>query len=542
MSGKGVFTSNTFANLVADRLDDQRTGLQFEGQSWTWQEVIAQSSRRGELARRLRRPGPWHVGVLLDNTPEFIFWILGCAAVGATLVGINPTRRGSELAADINFTDCQLIVTESALAPLLADIDLTCEQDRMLLTDTDGFAANLPSSEDALQRMRESTPVEPQSYFSLVFTSGTTGGPKAVICSQGRLADIAVGQCERRNLTSQDVIYIAMPLFHSNALMAGIAPAVLCGGTMVLRRKFSASGFLPDIRQYGVTFFHYVGKPLHYILATAEQPDDHQNSLRIAFGNEASDADLIEFARRFDCQAMDSYGTSEGGIRINRAPDGPPGSLGIASEGTVIMNSQTLIECPPAVFDEAGRLINSEAAIGEIVNLLTAAEFEGYYKNPQADADRVRNGWLWSGDLGYRDTAGYFYFAGRTDDWLRVDGENFAAAPVERLLLRYPPVSLVAVYAIPDPEVGDLVMAAIELHAGATFEAAEFADFLKGQKDLGTKWPPAYIRLIDHLPRTPTNKVIKKSLRAEGTATTDPLFFRPTREIEYTAVMPTTAP
>ena len=124
------------------------------------------------------------------------------------------------------------------------------------------------------------------------------------------------------------------------------------------------------------------------------------------------------------------------------------------------------------------------------------SNFEGYYNNPEADAERTRNGWYWSGDLAYRDEEGIFYFAGRTGDWLRVDSENFAAAPVERILARFDGVSGVAVYPVPDTRTGDQVMAALELEPGATFDPEAFTAFLAAQADLGTKWAPRYRALV----------------------------------------------
>ena len=122
--------------------------------------------------------------------------------------------------------------------------------------------------------------------------------------------------------------------------------------------------------------------------------------------------------------------------------------------------------------------------------------FEGYYKNPDGDAERVRDDWYWSGDLGYHDEAGYFYFAGRGGDWLRVDSENFAAAPIERVVERHPDVAAAAVYAVPDPRSGDQVMATLELRPGAAFDPGGFAAFLESQPDLGTKWPPRFVRVL----------------------------------------------
>ncbi|WP_433414533.1 AMP-binding protein [Microtetraspora malaysiensis] len=512
----------TFAELVAARADDDRPGLRFEDRSWSWREVVAEARRRAGIARDLRRPGPWHIGLFLENTPEHLFWLLGAALAGATVVGVNPTRRGAELARDIDFTDCGLLVTETGRHGLLDGLALNC-RDRILTVDSGEYA-------EALAGTAPLAPggdgIAPGAYFSLIFTSGTTSAPKAVICSQGRLGRIALQQRQRRGLRPDDVFYVVMPMFHSNAIMAGVAPAVASGGCVVLRRRFSASAFLPDVRKYGVTFFNYVGKPLNYILAVPEKPDDADNPLRIAFGNEAADRDIEEFARRFGCAVIDSYGSSEGEVRLNRVPGTPPGSLGVAEAGTVVVDPETLRECPRAEFDEAGVLLNADEAIGEIVNTVGVAAFEGYYKNPEATVARVRNGWVWSGDLAYRDAAGFWYFAGRNGDWLRVDGENFAAAPVERLLARFEAFADVAVYAVPDPVVGDQVMAAVVLADGHAFDPESFAGFLARQPDLGTKWAPRYVRITGELPRTATSKVVKRPLRDEGWHTADPVFVR----------------
>jgi fatty-acyl-CoA synthase len=176
--------------------------------------------------------------------------------------------------------------------------------------------------------------------------------------------------------------------------------------------------------------------------------------------------------------------------------------------------------------DEHGRLLNAGEAIGELVSRNAASRFEGYYNNPEADAERTRNGWYWSGDLGYRDEADVFWFAGRNADWLRVDGENFAAAPIERILARFPGADGVAVYAVPDSRTGDQVMVALEMLAGHTFDPDAFATFLAEQRDLGTKWAPRYVRVVDALPVGATNKLDKRPLRAERWEAADPVYWR----------------
>jgi fatty-acyl-CoA synthase len=338
------------------------------------------------------------------------------------------------------------------------------------------------------------------------------------------------------HITPDDVMYQVMPLFHSNAIITAYAPWLVSGSTAAMRRRFSASGFLPDVREYGATYFNYVGKPLSYILATPEQPDDADNTLTRVFGNEAADLDIARFSERFGTPVIDGYGSTEGGANINRTPDMPKGALGVGAEGTVIIDAETGEERPRAKFDDAGHLLNPEECIGEIVNKKGASSFEGYYKNEEANAQRVRDGWYWTGDLGYRDDDGYFYFAGRDFEWLRVDGENFAAAPVERILARHPDVVLAAVFAVPDEDVGDQVMAAFELRPGATFDAGDFDEFLSEQPDLGTKWSPRYVRVTEKLPTTETQKVLKRQLRKERWDVADPVWWRSDKGSRLTAM------
>ncbi len=212
--------------------------------------------------------------------------------------------------------------------------------------------------------------VTPETLGYLLFTSGTSGAPKACLCSQGRLARIGAIVAQMYALAPEDVCYLSMPLFHSNALMAGWGPALMAGSASALPSsgRFSASGFLPDVRAAGATYFNYVGKPLSFILATPEQPDDADNPLVRAFGNEGTTDDVARFAERFGVAVTDSYGSTEGGATVQRTPDTPPGALGRAPEGTVVLDPVNGVECPPARFDERGRLLNAEEAIGELVS------------------------------------------------------------------------------------------------------------------------------------------------------------------------------
>ncbi|MGH9017935.1 MAG: AMP-binding protein [Acidimicrobiales bacterium] len=516
------------AALLGTRADDDAPGLLFEDRSWTWREVVAESRGRAAVAQVRRRPGPFHIGVLLDNVPDYLFWLGGAALAGATVVGINPTRRGAELARDISFADCQLVVTDASGAALLDGLELGLDHDRVLRVDRPG-AGNDDLGDG--HGGPDGAPVSPSDLYLLLFTSGTTGSPKAVRCTQGRLAGIAWRAAAGYGFRRDDICYCPMPLFHGNAVMALWAPAMSVGATVALTRRFSASGFLADVRRFRATRFTYVGKALAYVLATEARPDDGDNALREGFGTEASAPDRAAFERRFGCRLVEGYGSSEGGAVINVTPDTPPGALGLPVPGDdiVVCSPATGAECPPARFDGTGRLLNADESIGEIVNRGQVANFEGYYRNAEGNAERVHDGWYWTGDLAYRDAGGYFYFAGRGDDWLRVDSENFAAAPVERIVERHPDLAAVAVYAVPDPRSGDEVMAAVELRPGASFEPGAFAGFLTDQPDLGTKWAPRFVRVVDDLPLTATGKITKAGLRRASWQCDDPVYWSPDR-------------
>jgi fatty-acyl-CoA synthase len=145
----------------------------------------------------------------------------------------------------------------------------------------------------------------------------------------------------------------------------------------------------------------------------------------------------------------------------------------------------------------------------------------------------MRGGMYWTGDLGYRDDAGFFYFAGRNSDWLRVDGENFAAAPVEQVIARHPDVVLAAVYAVPSAEVGDETMLAVHLRDGTSFDPGTFAEFLEAQADLSPKWIPRYVRISHGLPSTATQKVLKRVLQRERWECDDAVWWRVDRTVEF---------
>jgi fatty-acyl-CoA synthase len=504
----------TVTELLLAQAGSSRPGLCFEDRRWTWLEHVSECARYAAALRARRQPGaPFHVGVLADNVPEFSFLIGGCAFAGAVLVALNPVRRGNALARDVARTDCQYVLAQPQHAALLPAMDVP-------VLPLDGL--DLPG-----QAPLDVVPAAADDLLMLIFTSGTSGEPKAVRCTHGKIAGPGQVLASRLGLTAADTVYVSMPMFHSNAIMAGWAVGLAAGAAIALRRRFSASAFLDDVRAFGATYANYVGKPLSYVLATPARSDDNDNPLRIVYGNEGAPGDLARFAGRFGCQVIDGFGSSEGGLAISRTPDTPPGALGRLADGVAVLDPETGRRCPPARFGPGGELLNPAEAVGEFVNTRGAGMFVGYYNDAEADASRMRAGMYWSGDLGYADSRGFCWFAGRAGEWLRVDGENLGAAPVERALRRHPAIAEAAVYGVPDPVAGDQIMACIVPRDGASLTPAELGAFLAAQGDLGPKQCPRFVRVASQMPRTATFKVLTRVLAADRWNTSDPVWWRP---------------
>src|SRR5262249_1379870 len=255
--------------------------------------VVAESRRRAALWDSIRDPAaPPHLGVLLDNTAEYLFW-LGAAAISrSVMVGINATYRGAELARLVDPPDCQALVTSDTYGTLLDDAPHAVPASRVLRTDSAEYSHALATA--AVDR--EWAPAQDEDLFLLIFTSGSTGFPKAVRCTQGRFARTGTHVASITPVAPGEGVYAPLPFFHTSALFTGPASALHAGAAIGSRAKFSASQTMPDIRRMGAVMLTYTGKVLNYILAVPPSPDDADNPLELAIGNEASESDIRGFA------------------------------------------------------------------------------------------------------------------------------------------------------------------------------------------------------------------------------------------------------
>jgi fatty-acyl-CoA synthase len=379
--------------------------------------------------------------------------------------------------------------------------------------------------------------VDPETNLMIIFTSGTTGAPKGIINSHRKLMGMSAGLIAGLNFSEDDVAYGVMPHFHSNSVYLAYIPAILCAGGLAFRRKFSASGFLPDIKKFGATTFNYVGKPLAYIRAATEGIVDHDNRLRIAIGNGASAVEQETFRKRFGLDwVREVFGSTEGGATVIRMPGDPEGSVGVMAPDLKLVREEDGEETEPAQVDKDGLLTNYDRAVGEIINTGGLGNFEGYYKKEAATKKKAAGGMFHTGDLAYYrlgekdgQPVRYMYFVGRTGDWIRKDGENFLSEPIEDIINGYARVFLSAVYGVPCHQADELVMVSLKLYKGASFDPQDFYNFITSHEGMIEKWRPDFVRILEALPHTETVKINPRDLRRKFynmEQVTDPVFWR----------------
>ena len=279
----------TVADLLVARAEDDHLGLRFEDEVWTWRQVVAHVLARARMLRDLRRDGPFHVGVLLENVPEYLFSWEGRHWPAPLSSASTPPDEGPSWRATWRTATASSSSPTPPSGPSSTASTRGSEPARVLSCDAPDYP---PRHRDASGPDHDGGPsgavslateIDPATLYLLLFTSGSTGAPKAVRASQGRMAGQASVMAGGSGFGPGDVMYCAMPMFHGNALNTCVVPAIAAGAELVLRRRFSASGFLPDVRRYGVTYFNYVGRALAYVLATPAAPDDADNTLPVRF-------------------------------------------------------------------------------------------------------------------------------------------------------------------------------------------------------------------------------------------------------------------
>jgi crotonobetaine/carnitine-CoA ligase len=339
----------------------------------------------------------------------------------------------------------------------------------------------------------------PERVLAIMHTSGTTGPPKGVMLTERMLGAAARSAARVADVQPDDVLFLWEPLYH----IAGLQAIALClehGVPCALVERFSASAFWDQVRRYRATQVHYLGGVFSILMKQAPRPDDRQHSARIAWGAAAPPGLWRAFEERFGVQVRECYGLTEGASFTTVNTEGKVGSIGRPVDHFEV-----------AIVDENDGPLG-ELQVGEIIQRgrEPGLIMDGYFNDPAASADALRGGWLHTGDLGYRDHEGFFYYAGRKKDSIRTRGENVSAWEVEQVAVSYPGVAQCAVIGVPSETGESDLKLFVKAGRGAHIDPLDLVRWCDRQ--LAYFQVPRYVSFIDEFPVTPSQRIRKDAL------------------------------
>ncbi len=456
--------------------------------------------------------GPRIVPTLLPNCADAaVFWFAANRA-GAAWAPLNTEFRGPGLAHAINLTGSRDLVVDHALVDTVLEIGDDLDNAERLIVrggpaPASGRFATLPleALDDGDDGVPPAPPPSDAAPSLLIYTSGTTGVSKACELSHRYVLGHARIMVRSAGVRSDDVLFCPYPIFHWDATIGTIAPALWAGATAVVTERFSVSRFWADVRHYGVTIFDFMGATLTFIYKQEPRPTDADNPARLAWGVPMP-AFRNDFEERFGLTLIEGYGSTEGGVMVWQEPGElyPPGSCGRAVPEFLLR-----------IVDRDDRPL-PQGEIGEIVVRPTRDRdrhllLTGYYRMPELNREVFRGGWFHTGDLGRLDGDGNLYFEGRRKDAIRRRGENISAYEIEQVIEAHPAVLEAAAYGVPSEYTEEDVAVSVALRPGHELTADELLDYCRGR--MARYMVPLFVRFLDMLPKTPTEKVEKTTLR-----------------------------
>jgi crotonobetaine/carnitine-CoA ligase len=498
----------------AERIPD-RVALTMLGEHITYESLLA---RTNSVARGLRELGIGRgdvVAVLAENSAFHVYVEFATARLAAIEVMINTAYRGEFLAHQLNDSGAKVIVVDPELLgtvlaivgrvpsikaiAVLGDVARTSEQGIEIIPAM--TLRNQP--EDPLTDLADPLWTDP---CTIVYTSGTTGPSKGALLSQSYLCTHAELESSAWYRGPNDVFYSCGPLFHLAAKGVGVLGSISRGVRCVQDDRFSVSGFWSRVREENCNATLMLGSMIMLLWGKEPTPDEGIDTI-VAVPCPPSLQDAM--AQRWKCSFQSVYGLSEAAPVTASGPDIPlkPGSAGKVATKYYDVR----------IFDEDDREV-APGEVGEIVVRPRRAHvmFEGYYRNPEATAERFRNLWFHTGDLGRIDEEGYFFFVDRKKDYLRRRGENISSFEVEAAIARHPAVVEAAVVGVQSELTEEEVKAFVVLKPGYEITHEQLIQHCVDNMPYFAV--PRFIEFVDDLPRTPSGKVEKHKLRVPGAA------------------------
>jgi len=478
---------------------------------WTYGAVDRETDR---LAAGLYGQGVrqgHNVSLMLPNCIEFAMAWFALAKLGAVTAPLNTSFRGAALADAINLVESRLLIVHASLWPQVAEVRaaLVTVGQLVFVGEPSAGAPGLPWS--ALRSAAFDSPPAADMGFDdlalLLYTSGTTDRSKAAMISNRFVLRQAQGVIDGLGLRPDDVLYCPYPMFHLDAAVMTLAPALLMRGVAAIGERFSVSRYWDEVRTLKATVFDFMGATITMLWKQPPSPRDREHSARLGWGVPLP-AWAPEFEARFGCRLVELYGSTEVGAIIFTPMDEPrrAGSCGkVRGPFEAKLLDEQGFEVAPG---RAGELV--------VRPLEPSVIMGGYYGMPQASLAAFRNLWFHTGDLLRHDEDGHFYFVGRLKDIVRRRGENISAAEVEMGLEAHPDVLECAVVGVPSDMTEEEVMACIVLREGSRLEPRTLTDWCSAR--MARHMVPRFIRFLRTLPKTPTDKVEKFRLRQQGAA------------------------
>lgn len=522
----------------ADRFP-RRSAFVFEGRELNWNQFNAEANRFAAVFKSLGLQRGDTVSVLMENRIEFMVVVVALNKLGviASLINTNLTHRPLVHCVTTANSSKFLFGEErlEAVAEVRSELELA-EGDYLFVPD----AGTVPAPDWALDMAAEAVTADtddPPETAAVtigdtafyIFTSGTTGLPKAAVLSNRRYLAIAgVVQVAGLRLTVNDRLYLCLPLYHGTGLMVGAGAAFLAGASMFIRRKFSASQFLPEVREYRTTAFVYIGELCRYLLHVPAQPDDADNPLRAVVGNGLRPDIWHQFKARFGLdRVIEFYGSSEGNIGFVNFLN-KDCTVGGSALPTALVKYD--VDRDEVVRDSAGRCVRvAPGEPGLLLGKITAqTRFEGYTSEEATEKKILRDvfatgdAWFNSGDLmrtvdvGFALGLPHYQFVDRIGDTFRWKGENVSTNEVGEILNQHPQVALSNVYGVEVPGTdGRAGMAALRLAEGV--QSLDLASFsAHAQAELPPYARPLFLRVQREIDTTGTFKLLKGDLRKQG--------------------------
>lgn len=487
-----------------------RPFLRMAGCELAFDEVDVQSDR---VALGLRDVGVARgdvVSVMLPNAPEFVLIWFALAKLGAVMAPVNTAFNGQGLIDAIDLAQSRLLIAHASLGEQWRVARSALRHVRDVLVAGDGHLRAGERAFTAVARdARPSDPPWPEVQASelclLLYTSGTTGHSKAVMLAHRFVMSQAAAFARQLALRADDVLYCPYPLFHLDASVLTVAPALALRCVAAIGARFSVSRYWDEMRAFRATVFDFMGATLTLLYKQPPSPRDRDHCARLGWGVPMP-AWADDFEQRFGCTLVEIYGSTELGLIMAPPPGEPrrPGSCG------------RIGPLWQAELHDAEGFAVSAGQTGELVvrPLAPDALLRGYWGMPEATLAALRDQWFHTGDVMRQDADGYYYFVGRTKDMVRRRGENISAAEVEQGLETHPAVRETAVFGVPSELTEDEVMACVVLQPDARLTAPELIEHARSH--MARFMVPRYLRFMADLPRTPTDKVEKFRLAAEG--------------------------